>query len=343
LKVKNHIQKTIRVALQLVMCLHFYSNAQVLLPTPETAFEKQHNFNPEVIKTKNIRKITFEIVDKKDFELVVDKNLIETYEFDTNGNISRYYYTTIIKTVERQITTGAIYKGRRKISSGHTYTVNDYVYDTTSTSYFYNNNKLILKRYHDGANYYESRYYRYNQDGQLTKELRFKETNNSKDKSIFILGNQVLLSEDSFQYQKYSSGQVKCTFLNNENRSYKEQIINYDSLGNKKMIFENYTAASWIVQEQNFTYKNNRMETAHFKGNANNTVTLKRTYEFDDKKELLTEKQYKNDVLLKEISYVSDSNNGLLHSFIIREEANKTMRIVKLKYDFGLLSKNQKN
>ena len=319
----------------------FYS--QVLLPTSETAFDKQHSFNPDVIKNKNIRKIIFEIVDKKDFETVVDKNLTETYEFDTNGLLTRYYYTTIIKTVERQITIGAKYKGRRKISNGNTFSINDYVYDTISTSYFYNNNQLKLKRYYDGANYYESRYYRYNANNQLTKELRFKETNNSKDKSVFILGNQVLLSEDSFQYQKYSSGQVKCTFLNNENRSYKEQIINYDSLGNKIMIFENYTAASWIVQEQNFTYNNNRLATAQFKGNANNDVTLKRTYEFDNNKELLTEKQYKNEVLLKEVSYVADSNNGLLNSFIIRDGINKTMRIVKLKYDFGLIGKTKNN
>ncbi len=325
----------------LFLPFNFYS--QVLLPTTETAFEKQHNFNPEVIKNKNIKKIIFEIVDKKDFETVVDKNLIETYEFDTNGLLTRYYYTTIVKTVERQITTGAVYKRKRKISNGTTYTINDYLYDTISTSYFYQNNLLRLKRYHDGANYYESRYYRYNTSNQLTKELRFKETNNSKDKSLFILGNQVLLSEDSFQYQKFSSGQLKCTFLNNENRSYKEQITNYDSLGNKKMIFENYTAASWIVQEQNFTYKNSRLETAQFKGNANNDVTLKRTYEFDANKELYTEKQYKNEVLLKEVSYVSDSSNGLLNSFIIRDGINKSMRIVKLKYDFGLVSKSKNN
>lgn len=325
----------------LFLPFNFYS--QVLLPTTETAFEKQHNFNPEVIKNKNIKKIIFEIVDKKDFETVVDKNLIETYEFDTNGLLTRYYYTTIVKTVERQITTGAVYKRKRKISNGTTYTINDYLYDTISTSYFYQNNLLRLIRYHDGANYYESRYYRYNTSNQLTKELRFKETNNSKDKSLFILGNQVLLSEDSFQYQKFSSGQLKCTFLNNENRSYKEQITNYDSLGNKKMIFENYTAASWIVQEQNFTYKNSRLETAQFKGNANNDVTLKRTYEFDANKELYTEKQYKNEVLLKEVSYVSDSSNGLLNSFIIRDGINKSMRIVKLKYDFGLVGKTKDN
>jgi hypothetical protein len=48
-------------------------------------------------------------------------------------------------------------------------------------------------------------------------------------------------------------------------------------------------------------------------------------------------------VLLKEVSYVSDSSNGLLNSFIIRDGINKSMRIVKLKYDFGLVSKSKNN
>lgn len=296
------------------------------MPTVETAFDaQQHNFNPEVIRSKGIKKITFDIIDKKDFEVAVDKNLTETYEFNSDGNLSRYYYTTVVKTLERHVTGG---RNNRTIS--------EYIYDTISTTYFYSGNNLILKRYHDGASYYESRYYRYDAAGNLTKELRFKETNNSRDKSVFILGNQLLLSEDSFQYQKYSSGQVKCIFLNNENRPYKEKITNVDSLGRKKNINENYTVAAWIMQESKFEYNaGNRLSVARFEGNANNKIVLLNTYEYDDKNELYTEKQFKNDVLVKEISYVSDKTNNLLNSFIIRDPTAKTMRIVRLKYDFG--------
>src|SRR5262249_49397347 len=161
-----------------------------------------------------IKRITYDIIDKKDFEVAIDKSLMESYDFDTNGKVSRYFYTTIIKTIEKEVYTPPVYRKRRRISGGGTHVENVYLYDTVSTSYFYKRNNLILKRYFDGFNYYESRYYRYDSAGNLTKELRFKETNNSKDKSIFILGNQVQLSEDSFQYHKYSNGQLKCTYLN---------------------------------------------------------------------------------------------------------------------------------
>ena len=68
-------------------------------------------------------------------------------------------------------------------------------------------------------------------------------------------------------------------------------------------------------------------------------IDLKINYEYDAKQELYSEKHYNNDVLEKEVSYITDSGNGLLNSFIIRDPKNKTIRIVKLKYDFGGVSK----
>lgn len=313
------------------------ASSQILVPTPETAFEVQHNFNSELIRLKNVKKITFEIVDKKDYETVVDKNLVETYEFNNTGYLYRFYYTNIIKTIEKQTTVLTANKKKKGYRS-YVVTQNEYLYDTISTSYFYNTkNKIILKRYHDGALFYESRYYRYDSLNNLTKELRYRETNNSNDKSVFILGGQLLLSEDSFQYKKFSSGQLQCILLNNENRPYKQQIINYDSLNRKLSVNEYYTVAAWIMQEQKFEYKDNRLVMAQFKGNANNEITLKITYEYDKNNDLLTEKHYKNDVLQKEMSYITDAMTSMLNSMVIRDHINKTMRIIKLKYDYGSL------
>lgn len=306
----------------------------MLIPTPETAFEPQHHFNPELIRKKGIKRITFDILDKKDFEVAVDKNLVENYEFNSDGLLSRYYYTTIARTIERQVTVHTR-KGRPV-----THVEQAFEYDTVSTAFFYNGKNLVLKRFHDGAGHYESRYYRYDKEGNLTKELRFKETNNSADKSLFVLGSQLQLSEDSFQYQKFKSGQVKCVYLNNENRSYKERISNTDSLGRKISESEYFTAAAWIRQENRYVYNGNNLVSARFEGNAGNEVLLYNTYEYDAKMELYTEKQYKNNVLLKEISYVTDSATGLLGSVIVRDPINKSMRIIKLRYDFGMLGKS---
>lgn len=323
----------------ILLATTFFASSQVLLPTPETAFEPQHHFNPEVISSKNVKKIVFEIVDKKDYEEVVNKHLVETYEFDSGGQLTRHYFTNVVKTIEKQ-TTVSVPRGKRKGYHTYVQTHNEYLYDTTSTSYFYNDKRrLSLKRYHDGAMYYESRYYRYDSLGNLTKELRYRETNNSNDKSVFILGGQLLLSEDSFQYKKYESGQLHCFLLNNENRPYKQIISNYDSLGRKTRMNEFYTTAAWIKQESEFTYINGKMAMALFKGNANKEISIRITYDYDQYNELLTEKQFRNDVLQKEISYITDSHNHLLNSLVIRDHVNKSMRIIKLKYEFESVSR----
>jgi hypothetical protein len=317
------------------LILAFLSQGQVLLPTAESAFEPQHRFNPSFIRSKGIRKITYEIIDKKDFEVAVDKSLTETYEFSGEGLLTRHYYTVIARTIEKQVTM----VNRRGRSFVKTYS--DFEYDTVSTSYFYSGERLILKRYHDGRSYYESRYFRYDSTGNLTKELRYRETNNATGGPIFVLGSQNLMSEDSFQYTKYSTGQVKSVLLNNENRPYKEKIINSDSAGRTTSISENYTAASWIMQEYRFSYSAGKLASATFEGNASQPLKLVNLYEYDTAGELYGEKHFRNDVLVKEVSYVTERTGGLLNSFVIRDHLNKTMRIVKLKYDLGMVSKSE--
>lgn len=320
----------------LLMCF-LTQKAQVLLPAPESAFEPQHNFNRVFVKSRNIKRIVFDIIDKKDFEAPVDRSLTETYEFDAEGRVTRYYYTVISRTVERQITTETR-KGRKVVRSHRT--VKDYVFDTISTNYYYDKERLVLRRQHDGRDYFEARYYRYDSEGRVTRELRYRETNASADPSSFILGNQVLLSADSFQYTKYSSGQLRQILLNSENRPYKERIINYDSAGRKTNVSEQYTAASWITQNQEFKYAGNRLATARFTGNAGSKLDLLHVFEYDSLGELYSEKQFKNETLVKEISYVTDRAGKLLNSFVIRDHINKTMRIIKLRYDLGLVMKN---
>jgi hypothetical protein len=80
-----------------------------------------------------------------------------------------------------------------------------------------------------------------------------------------------------------------------------------------------------------------------FTGNASKEISIRNTYEYDNNNELLTEKQYKNEILQKELSYLTNKAESLLNSLVIRDHINKSIRIVKIKYDYGSLSrvKNQ--
>ena len=301
------------------------------MPTAESAFENQLPFNSAYIKSQNIKSITFDIIDKKDLQIAEDKGLLTYYEFNNNGLLSRFYNTSIVKTIQKEYHSGPVYKHRKKISNGNTYTKNEYVYDTVSTTYFYTNNNLLkLKRYNDGP-FYESYYYDYSSGGQLIQEKRYKETNVSENKSEFKLGGQFTISEESFEYINTGKNQFKKICKNDEGRVYKEIIYHTNEANQIININEQYTV-TWLVQVSNFEYNTKgQLIKASYKSNSNGDLELTRTYEYDTNDCLLTEKQYKNNVLLKEISYVTDASKKL-NSYIIREPNSKTLRIVKLLY-----------
>lgn len=307
--------------------------SQTLLPKAEAAFESQLPFNHPYIQSQKIKSITFQIIDKKDMQVAEEKGLSHFYEFNQKGLLSRFYYTTIIKTIEKEYHSAPVYRNHRKVSNGNTYTKNEYLYDTTSTVYFYNDSNLLkLKRYNDGP-YYESYYYEYYLDGKVEKEKRCKETNVSEIKSEFKLGGQFILSEESYKYQVTGKNQYKKICQNNEGRSYKEIIFNTNEAGQLTSINEQYIV-TWIMQNSQFSYNaKGQLTSAVYESNSNGELELSRTYEYDANDCLLTEKQFRNGVLQKEISYITDANKKLT-SYIIRDTNNKTMRIIKLDYQY---------
>ncbi len=308
--------------------------SQTLIPLAESAFESQLPFNTQYIKEQKIRSITFDIIDKKDMQVAEDKGLLNYYEFNTHGKLTRFYYTTISKIIQKEYHSGPVYHKRRKISDGHSYTKNEYQYDTISTTYFYNDARdLKLKRYNDGS-FYESWYYNYTIDGKVLEETRFKETNASPNKYEFKLGTQTLISEESFTYLATGKNQYKKICKNDEGRPYKEIIYTSNDAGQLISINEQYIV-TWITQQYNFSYNTKgQLIAATYKTNINGAdVEEKRTYEYDANDCLLTEKQYKNDVLLKELSYVTDANKKV-NSYLIRDHNNKSIRIVKLIYQY---------
>lgn len=320
------------LSILLTLVAFFIKGQSLLIPTHVSAFAPILEFNTPFVKEHKIKSIVFDIIDKRDFMVAEDKNLINYYEFNSDGKLTRFYYTNIVKTIEKEIHVPPVYRKKRIVAKGYSYTKNEYVYDTISTVYRYDKDNLIMKRFNDGT-YYETRYYSYDSKGRLTKEKRFKETNNSQTANNFVLGNQTLISADSFQYVDITPLQYKQVCLNSENRPYKEIIINKDSTGKIISSNEHYTVA-WIMQSSEFKYENGILTSAEFKGNANGDVVMKTTYLCDSTNCIYTEKQFKNDVMLKEISYIIERENKLLNSFIARDPINKTMRIVKLHYNY---------
>ncbi len=317
-----------------ILLLPLFSKAQLLLPGSSGNSDNSFSFNSSEIKKRKIKTITFEMVDKKDFQIAEDKDLSKHYEFDSEGRLKRSYYTIIKRIIQKEFHTAPIYKHNRLVSGGGTYSKSIYEFDTLSTNYFYDaKGNLIGKRFNDG-NFYNATYYKYDSIGRVISLLSCKETNANVDKSIFTLGMQQINFQEKYKYINSSLKQYKQQYLNDENRVFKELIVTFNAAKKPIQYNESYVA-TWINQITDFTYNaNNLLIEKKYSSNASENIELKETYEYDANDLLYTEKHYKNNILQIETGYINDGDTKMLSSFVTRDYINKTMQIVKLVYGY---------
>lgn len=292
------------------------------------------SFNTKIIKKNKIKKIDVVIVDKPDGEVIIDKGASQGYEFDSLGRVTRYYYT-ILNFAENEVVDVPEIRRKGKIIQGATTrTVTKYHNDTIFANIYYNpQNRIITKRVKMGA-YYNSYYYEYNEKGQITKEMHFRETNISENRNEFKLGVQNILSNETFEYIQMTPTQVKKRCMNDEGREFKKAIINYDEKG--RILTENYEfIVSWMKQENSYQYNSNgQVIERTYTSNESGDVKEYFVYKYDGNGVVLEEKKFKNDALISEMSYLYDETNNLLKSKINRDHKNNSIGIVKFGYSF---------
>ncbi len=309
-------------------------SAQLLTTKPIDISIGPATFNPAAIKQNKIKSILVVMVDKPDGAVIIDKGATQGYGFDTIGRLIRYYYTILNKIEAVEVSIPAIKKHGRIISAATTEMIAKYINDTVFANVFYDNqNHIISKRVKTG-DYYDAFYYEYNEQGRIKKEMHCKETNASENKNEFKLGVQNILSSETFVYTALTPTQIKKQCFNDEGREYKKAIIDYDNKGNK--LSENYEfIVSWMRQENIFKYDNNSyLSERTFISNESGEVKEYSVFENSASGVLLSEKKFKNNVLLNEISYLYDEIFNLVKSQVNRDHRNATIGIVKYGYTF---------
>jgi len=306
---------------------------QVFNPPIQHIADNIPDFNFSEIKKRKIKEIVFDMVDKKDWQVAEDRDLSRHYEFDSLGRITRCYYTVVSRIIQKEFHTAPVYKRRRLVRPGHSYTKNVYEFDTLSYTFLYNEKgNLGCKRYNDG-NAYTSTYYWYDSLNRVTRVLYAKETNSSPDKTVFVLGMQQKQFEENYKYAYTSDLQYKKLCLNDEGRVFKEIIVTFTKFNKPKQYNESFVA-TWINQVTDFSYNaNNRLIEKKFTTNAGGPVEIKDTFEYKDDF-LDMEKHYKNGVMISETGYVNDAATGLPTSYVTRDPLNKSMQIVRLLYSY---------
>jgi hypothetical protein len=310
----------------------FLTRAQLLVPGDKGEGQNSFSFNASEIKKKKIKKIIFEIVDKKDFQVVEDKDLSRHYEFDSLGRLKRSYYTVIKKIIQKDFHSAPVYRHNHLVSGGGTYSKSVYEFDTLSTNYFYDaKGNLMGSRFNDGA-FYNAMYYKYDSIGRVISLLSCKETNANIDKNVFTLGMQQINFEEKYKYINSSPKQYKKQYLNDENRVFKEVIVSLNATMQPVQYNESYVT-TWINQVTDFIYnEKGLLIEKKYTSNASEPIELRETYEYDENNLLNTEKQYRNNVLQTETGYVNSADTKTPNSFVTRDYINKTMQIIRLVY-----------
>lgn len=288
------------------------------------------HFDANYIKRNKVKQITLQVMNKKDDFPIEDKGLTEAYEFDTAGNVIRYWKTSIlsVEVVEKKMP--AIYRKGKRISPPYTIDTYKYTYDTAFTWFKYDNmNRMITKRIHAG-DFFFTWYYEYNMNGFLSKQTYCKESNKNPSMHSFDLGVQSILSTESFDYIFQTGNQLKKVCLNDEGKEYKSAIINF----NRFFIEENYTYVVGYARNYNyykFDDKGRTTETSYYT-NSNGDVTVKKYYEYDTDGEVKMEKEYTNEEPVHTYTYLYDSKSKLLTSRLDRSIKKKNIEIVKFHY-----------
>ncbi len=291
----------------------------------------EFSFNPFYIRANKIKSITAHTFTKADLEAIVDKGMIESFEFDSTGLLMKEYITRVKSTEAKEVK--SFYIGRRGRKIPYTRTELLYTYDTTSTRFFYNKNgELTCRRTRDG-DLYEAWYYDYDSLGKVKKELRCKETNVAENKNEFRLGVQTIVSLETFEYKQLTPRQFKKFCLNDDGKVYKYSIINIDELGNK--LDESFEfIAGWLQSGFKYRYDgSSRLTEIAYYSNASGDLEEKNLYEYDKTGNTVREKKEKNGQVTSERDYNYDAKNNLEFT-LDRVEKEKSFTIIKFSYAY---------
>ncbi len=312
----------------------FSSNAfpQLLDKKPSWIETTPLKFNADLIKTNKISKITTRIMDKLDEFPIEDRGIVEVYDFDKEGNVSRFFKTTIKSREVIEIKVPAVYRKGRKIANAYIREEYAYTYDTAFTWFKYDvTNRLLMRRINVG-DFFFTWYYDYNQNGFLMKQTYCKETNVTQDKHTFQLGVQTIISTESFDYSFQTASQLKKIFLNDEGKEYRSAIINF----NRYYIEENHSFSVGYVKFYNLYLFNEGGKPVEnlSNSNSNGDVTYRTTFEYEPNGLLKSEKKYTDTLHTNNITWLYDEKLVLVKTQLDRDLIKKKIGIVKFEYAY---------
>lgn len=323
-----------RLVAFLFVCLFFplFALPQIIdmrILEPTTA---EIRFSTDLVRVSKIKKITLNIANKPDLQVIDDKGLVQVYEFDSAGLLKRNYSTRIVGQEKIETEVKALYKRGRRVRAAYTDVRWVYKYDTTFTWFRYDSLSRMTSKRSNYGDFFTTTYYEYDKENRILKEITCKETNKNLDKHQFELGVQTILSSETFEYIDQSPTQVKKLCYNDDGKVYKQGIVNKDS----NTVVEDYSFVVGYVRYSNFYRYDSNGRLVEKSSTSNSNGDVKQTWQFtyDEKGHITDEKRFRNEVNTDLLSYLYDEDKKLVKSRLDRDFVNASIEIVKFSYEF---------
>lgn len=273
--------------------LGFTSFAQQLLNTEGRLMEYAPYFNASFIRENNIRFIQSKVSYKDDMQPIRRTARKQKYKFDRLGRLVRYAENYFIN-------------GR---------------YDSSYTEFTYSKEGLLLREKVKDAYGMHMYTYKYNPEGDLIEKIHTRPSNRNIPPKI-----------EQFKYEYYGSTQKKKLFLNDENRVFKEENINKNSLGKLDEVNSSFRIAR-KREHKDFMYDKNGFlqKMVHVSQNSP-IVTVQFDYVNDEKGNPLEESITRNGKLLTKKEFLF--KDGLIDAILKRDENTNRITITELEYKF---------
>ena len=285
----------------LIICIliPLLSCGQMLLNPKGEVLEDMPFFNPEFIKSHQVKSFRGTYATKFDHDIIRPNNDAFVYEFDRIGQLVRKF----------------------KILMGDTL-LSIYIYD-------YKGNVLI-HRESNKLGYYEHRY-RYDDRNRIVKmELR-RDKKSSLDKLSFELDESHTVSTEKYEYIPLEGIDYKKICYNGADRIYRIEFYYFndkEQLAKVESALHNGTNR----KEVNYFYDEaGRIQEVKTISKASKTHQRKKIFTYDENGNVLSRHMYRNEKLLSEEQLVYSDDSHLLKAVITREDQSGMLTILQFK------------
>jgi hypothetical protein len=299
--------RSIVFALYFFLILSAGASAQIIENAGGTAFTDDNFFNASFIRNNKIQVIRGSVSTKREGEAMIKRDQFFHYEFDKQGRITK------------MMSTFASYSSNR---------------DTTIILFHYNERGLLATKRRNDNNGFYSYNFEYDTMGRVVKETYCRDENCGPDRYHFKLGQQFVISSETYTYHQYVKNQRVKKFYNNYGLQYQEEFSYYNELG---YLTEEVLRLTLSGKESKILYEYDEKGRVSKKSDVSYIFgynEISNTYTYDKFGNLEEQSIFHNGKQKTLRSLLYDKNTYLMNAQVMKDFETGLIYIFRYSYEF---------